>query len=195
MGWILVTVALPVLAPMISLICMKAFPLAIPSAQLALLNLVKDGQLCWAAIGFCTSALYEMAAPCPPGAGCGRERPRLSARDHDLPVGAGKPVRGMRRDPSSHGRLRGGDAPVCPLQGPARIAQNHRAVRELVFVDSSRRICVGHLEIGMSNWLKERFSDPNRAMDTICIATSAACALIFVLGMILLLVLRYNARL
>jgi len=51
------------------------------------------------------------------------------------------------------------------------------------------------LEIGMSNWLKERFSDPNRAMDTICIATSAACALIFVLGMILLLVLRYNARL
>ena len=68
MGWILVTVALPVLAPMISLICMKAFPLAIPSAQLALLNLVKDGQLCWAAIGFCTSALYEMASPCAPGA-------------------------------------------------------------------------------------------------------------------------------
>ena len=30
---------------------------------------MKDGQLCWAAIGFCTSALYEMAAPCPPGAG------------------------------------------------------------------------------------------------------------------------------
>jgi len=67
-GWFLVTVALPVLAPMISLICMKSFPLAIPSAQLALLNLVKDGQLCWAAIGFCTSALYEMAAPCAPGA-------------------------------------------------------------------------------------------------------------------------------
>jgi len=68
-GWFLVTVALPVLAPMISLICMKAFPLAIPSAQLGLVNMIKDGQLCWAAIGFCTSALYEIAAPCPPGAG------------------------------------------------------------------------------------------------------------------------------
>ncbi len=54
MGWFIVTVALPVLAPMISLICMKAFPLAIPSAQLALVKLVRDGQLCWAAIGFCT---------------------------------------------------------------------------------------------------------------------------------------------
>ncbi|ABF10948.1 hypothetical protein [Cupriavidus metallidurans] len=68
MGWFLVTVALPVLAPMISLICMKAFPLAIPSAQLALVSVVRNGQLCWAAIGFCTSALYELAEPCPPSA-------------------------------------------------------------------------------------------------------------------------------
>jgi len=46
----------------------------------------------------------------------------------------------------------------------------------------------------MGNWLKERFSDPNRAMDTICVATSALCALMFVFGIILLLMVRHGAR-
>ncbi len=61
MGWILVTLALPLLAPLIALICMRAFPLPVPAERLAWVTVVKDGQLCWATIGFCVSGLYELA--------------------------------------------------------------------------------------------------------------------------------------
>ncbi len=42
----------------------------------------------------------------------------------------------------------------------------------------------------MSNWLKERLSDPNRAMDTICAFTGASCVVVFLLSMILLVMVR-----
>lgn len=60
MGWFLVTIALPVLAPSIALLCIRAFPLPIRPARLALVNVVKDGQLCWTSIGFCVSSLREL---------------------------------------------------------------------------------------------------------------------------------------
>ncbi|WP_404995203.1 hypothetical protein [Cupriavidus pauculus] len=60
MGWFLVTIALPVLAPLLSLLCMRAFPLSLPASRLALVNAFKDGQLCWPSMGFCVSGLYEL---------------------------------------------------------------------------------------------------------------------------------------
>jgi hypothetical protein len=46
----------------------------------------------------------------------------------------------------------------------------------------------------MSSWLKERFSDPNRAMDTICAFTGASCVIVFVLTMILLAMVRLGVK-
>ena len=60
MGWLLVTIALPVLAPVISLLCMRAFPLSTSVERLALINVLKDGQLCWPSMAFCVSGLYEL---------------------------------------------------------------------------------------------------------------------------------------
>lgn len=61
MGWFLVTVGLPVLAPALALLCMRMFPLPVPMGQLVMTNLFKDGQLCWAAIGICVSALHDLS--------------------------------------------------------------------------------------------------------------------------------------
>ncbi|MBV8157079.1 MAG: hypothetical protein JO278_05450 [Dyella sp.] len=46
----------------------------------------------------------------------------------------------------------------------------------------------------MSNWLKARFSDPDRMMDTICSATLSLCAIAFVLLMILLFMARNGIK-
>ena len=63
MGWFLITIALPLLAPVVLMLCLKALPLPVAPAQMSLLTPVKDGQLCWGAIGFCASALYEISVP------------------------------------------------------------------------------------------------------------------------------------
>lgn len=64
MGWFLVTVAIPLVAPIVLLALFWLLPLppAIAS-QVRLLVPIKDGQLCWGAMGFCVSALYEIAEP------------------------------------------------------------------------------------------------------------------------------------
>jgi len=64
MGWFLLTVILPVVAPIGGLIVFWLLPL--PAATKAALKLVipfKDGQLCWASMGFCVAGLYEIAEP------------------------------------------------------------------------------------------------------------------------------------
>lgn len=64
MGWFLVTVVIPLVAPIILLSVFWLFPLPPPmAAQVQLLAPIKDGQLCWGAMGFCVSALYEIAEP------------------------------------------------------------------------------------------------------------------------------------
>ena len=64
MGWFLITVVLPLVAPVLLIMPFWALPLPPANAALAkLISPVKDGQLCWGAIGFCVSALYEMAEP------------------------------------------------------------------------------------------------------------------------------------
>lgn len=62
MGWFVVTILVPVLAPMLLLPLYRLLPIPAKSkANAALVCLLKDGQLCWAALGFCASALFEVA--------------------------------------------------------------------------------------------------------------------------------------
>ena len=60
MGWFLITIALPLVVPVALLLCMKATPIPIPPERMNPITLVKDGQLCWAAIAFCASGMYEL---------------------------------------------------------------------------------------------------------------------------------------
>jgi hypothetical protein len=64
MGWFLVTILLPLIAPLIGSAIYRIFP--IPNKPLFLdsvISTIKDGQLCWAALAFCCSALYEIDVP------------------------------------------------------------------------------------------------------------------------------------
>ncbi|XLZ70528.1 hypothetical protein ABT364_00775 [Massilia sp. SR12] len=61
MGWFLVNILLPLIAPVLVFAILKVLPM--PQANrdaLSFLIPVKDGQLCWAAIAFAASALYEI---------------------------------------------------------------------------------------------------------------------------------------
>lgn len=62
MGWFLVTVVIPLVAPIVLLAVFWLLPIPpAVSSQLNLLLPIKDGQLCWGAMGFCVSALYEIS--------------------------------------------------------------------------------------------------------------------------------------
>ncbi|WP_256080202.1 hypothetical protein [Massilia sp. YIM B04103] len=61
MGWILISIILPLTAPLIALSFLR--PLAVPESlrpSLSLMVPLKDGQLCWGAISFCAASLYEL---------------------------------------------------------------------------------------------------------------------------------------
>lgn len=61
MGWFLINVMLPLTAPVLVLAILRAFPMPQENrSALKLLLPVKDGQLCWTAIAFSASALYEI---------------------------------------------------------------------------------------------------------------------------------------
>lgn len=61
MGWFVVTVAIPVLAPMWGMALYKFLRLPAEVGDHAKFILtVKDGQLGWVAVGFCASGLYEL---------------------------------------------------------------------------------------------------------------------------------------
>lgn len=61
MGWFLISILIPVVAPVVLLSLYMLAPVQ-PSTQTNLITQVKDGQLSWAAFAFCASALYELAA-------------------------------------------------------------------------------------------------------------------------------------
>lgn len=60
MGWFLITIMLPLIAPLMASAVFKTVPLPIPAN---FMGPFKDGQLCWVALAFCASALYELAVP------------------------------------------------------------------------------------------------------------------------------------
>jgi len=60
MGWFIVSIVLPFIAPLVALAVFKTLPLPVPTS---LIVPFKDGQLCWGALGCCASALYEIVTP------------------------------------------------------------------------------------------------------------------------------------
>jgi hypothetical protein len=58
MGWFFVNLLVPIFAPIVAMVLLKGLNLP---ASTSVLSLVKDGQLGWAALGFCVSAKYEIA--------------------------------------------------------------------------------------------------------------------------------------
>lgn len=61
MGWLIVTILVPLLAPNIALYFLSLVPLEEGVAEkIRWTAPLKDGQLCWLAIGFSSAALYEM---------------------------------------------------------------------------------------------------------------------------------------
>lgn len=68
MGWFLVSIVLPLVAPLGAMWVFRRLPLPVPAVQKSLLAPIKDGQLCWGAIAFCALALYEIAVPGADGA-------------------------------------------------------------------------------------------------------------------------------
>jgi hypothetical protein len=62
MGWFFVTIIIPLVAPLILMTIYGALPLPLRfSAKTKLIVPIKDGQLCWVGMAFCTSAMYEIA--------------------------------------------------------------------------------------------------------------------------------------
>jgi len=60
MGWFFITILLPLVAPLLALLVFKLFPQVGP---VPLIAPFKDGQLCWGALGFSASGLYEIFSP------------------------------------------------------------------------------------------------------------------------------------
>lgn len=68
LGWILVNVVLPLVLPVLGMGVFMLLPLGKADAKkVTLMATVKDGQLCWAAVGFCAAALYELHTATPVG--------------------------------------------------------------------------------------------------------------------------------
>lgn len=67
MGWFLVSILLPLLAPIAAMWVFQRLPLPVTPEQKSILVPIKDGQLCWGAVAFCALAMYEIAVPGPDG--------------------------------------------------------------------------------------------------------------------------------
>ncbi|MEI8401053.1 MAG: hypothetical protein WCG12_09645 [Alcaligenaceae bacterium] len=57
-GWLVVNILLPFFLPLLGILPFKILPLP-PGVEVRFIALVKDGQLCWAAIAMGASALFE----------------------------------------------------------------------------------------------------------------------------------------
>ena len=58
LGWLVVNILLPFFLPLIGILPFKILPLPL-GVEVRFIALVKDGQLCWAAIAMGASALFE----------------------------------------------------------------------------------------------------------------------------------------
>ena len=67
MGWFIVSILIPLIAPIFGMLTLQRLPLPVNENEKHLLVPVKDGQLCWASVAFCALAMYEIAVPGPEG--------------------------------------------------------------------------------------------------------------------------------
>ena len=58
MLWVLVTIVLPLVLPVLAMLCLQLFPQVVPTADW--ITPIKDGQLCWGAIGMAFSGMYDV---------------------------------------------------------------------------------------------------------------------------------------
>jgi len=58
LGWLVINILLPFFLPLIGILPFKILPLPL-GVEVRFIALVKDGQLCWAAIAMGASALFE----------------------------------------------------------------------------------------------------------------------------------------
>ena len=63
MGWFIVSILIPLIAPILGMLALQRLPLPVNEKEKHLLVPVKDGQLCWASVAFCALAMYEIAVP------------------------------------------------------------------------------------------------------------------------------------
>ena len=63
MGWFIVSILIPLIAPIIGMLVLQRLPLPVNNSEKHLLVPIKDGQLCWASVAFCALAMYEIAVP------------------------------------------------------------------------------------------------------------------------------------
>ena len=61
MLWVLVTIVLPLVLPVLAMLCLQLFPQVVPTADW--ITPIKDGQLCWGAIGMAFSGMYDVLFP------------------------------------------------------------------------------------------------------------------------------------
>lgn len=61
MGWFIVNILLPMIAPLLGLLLFIPFPLPEKNAELVTwTSPIKDGQLAWAGLAFSAAAIYEL---------------------------------------------------------------------------------------------------------------------------------------
>lgn len=67
MGWFIVSILIPLVAPILGMLVLRCLPLPVEDNEKHPLVPVKDGQLCWGAVAFCALAMYEIVVPGPDG--------------------------------------------------------------------------------------------------------------------------------
>ena len=63
MGWFVVSIVIPLIAPILGMWILQRLPLPVAGSEKHLLVPVKDGQLCWGSVAFCALAMYEIVVP------------------------------------------------------------------------------------------------------------------------------------
>lgn len=63
MGWFIVSILVPLVAPILGMLVLRCLPLPVKENEKHLLVPIKDGQLCWGSVAFCALAMYEIVVP------------------------------------------------------------------------------------------------------------------------------------
>lgn len=59
---VFINILLPVIVSILGIVLLRALPVPPPAGGSSMLVPIKDGQLCWGAIAFCASGLYDIGS-------------------------------------------------------------------------------------------------------------------------------------